>query len=132
MITVNNNDNNNVNELLFPVQSTEGYNFIVPQYEYLKLKPSINSSKTFSELLFYRDIILSDRKRMSRELKRGYKPLRVLEENDLLLWFVRKELFKETVAVDIRERIDFTYEDRLILAGVMDEQTNKILSKGLQ
>ncbi|WP_144466094.1 hypothetical protein [Bacillus nitratireducens] len=132
MITVNNNDNNNVNELLFPVQSTEGYNFIVPQYEYLKLKPSINSSKTFSELLFYRDIILSDRKRMSRELKRGYKPLRVLEENDLLLWFVRKELFKETVAVDIRERIDFTYEDRLILAGVMDEQTSKILSKGLQ
>lgn len=65
---------------LHEVKTLEGFSFIVSTYELRNLSPWIQPTEhSFDDLLFYRKLILCERKSMKRQLKRGYKPIKTLQ-----------------------------------------------------
>lgn len=112
--------------VLHEVKTSEGFTFIVSTYELRNLSPWIKPSEhSFDDLLFYRKLILADRKSLKRQLKRGYKPIRVLNESDRFVWFISEDLFRSPVAFSLEDRnlkFEISEEDRNILKGEITER----------
>ncbi|OXC00148.1 hypothetical protein FHE73_23310 [Bacillus thuringiensis] len=122
-----------MNDSLHEVKTSEGFTFIVSTYELLNLSPWIQPSEhSFDDLIFYGKLILADRKSLKRQLKRKYKPIRVLNESDRFVWFISEDLFRSPVAFSLEDRnskFEISEEDRDILKGLMtDKLARQLLS----
>ncbi|MFT0602580.1 hypothetical protein ACMHYP_17305 [Bacillus cereus] len=115
-----------MNDSLHEVKTLEGFSFIVSTYELLNLTPWIQSSQhSFDDLIFYGKLILAERKSLKRQLKRKYKPIRVLDESDRFVWFISEDLFRSPVAFSLEDRnlkFEISEEDRNILKGNLTER----------
>ncbi|HDR7286946.1 MULTISPECIES: hypothetical protein [Bacillus cereus group] len=122
-------------ETLHQVKATDGASFILSDGEVLSIlnrmqfpyvKPSIES------LLTHKNLILVPRYRMTKNLKK-YHPLQVLRETDSYVFMCEKELFRETVAHEIKEAHTRHFLDELdeeILQGrLTDKRRNTYLLK---
>ncbi|HDR7285540.1 hypothetical protein SIL04_10055 [Bacillus cereus group sp. BfR-BA-00331] len=120
MMTLN---GKSMKDSLHGVKTSEGFSFIVSTHELRNLSPWIKPSEHSSDdLLFYRKLILADRKSLKRQLKRGYKPIKVLDESDRFVWFIIEELFNSPVTLALEDRtlkFEISDEDRDILKGNM-------------
>lgn len=138
-----------MSDLLHMIKAVDGTDFIVSHSEVVSLLKRLHlsgvetlegASPSIESLNFYDDLILVPRHKLDRFRKR-YKTLQVLRETDKYVWLCRKEIFKETVEYEPSlynhdgsyglGKHAFTYEDRLILAGVMSEKLDRQLSKGM-
>lgn len=115
-----------MNDSLHKVKSSEGFPFIVSLHELRNLSPWIKPSEhSFDDLLFYRKLILADRKSLKRQLKRGYKPIKTLQESDHFLWFILEDLFHSPVTSALEDRnlkFEISEEDQNILKGEITER----------
>lgn len=96
------------------------FSFIVSHSEADSLRKRITlTNKSFDELTLSNDVILIERKKLNKLIRKGYKPLQVLQESDHYIWMCRKEIFKETVAYEPRKRDNTLIDDldREILEG---------------
>ncbi|EOP08530.1 hypothetical protein ICS_04041 [Bacillus cereus BAG2O-3] len=114
------------NDYLHEVKTPEGFSFIVSTHELLNLTPWIQPSQhSFDDLIFYGKLILAERKSLKRQLKRKYKPIRVLNESDRFVWFISEDLFRSPVAFSLEDRnlkFKISEEDRNILKGEITER----------
>lgn len=114
------------NDSLHEVKTCEGFLFIVSNHELRNLSSWIQPSEhSFDDLIFYGKLILADRKSLKRQLKRKYKPIRVLNESDRFMWFVSEDLFRSPVAFSLEDRnlkFEISEEDRDILKGLMADK----------
>lgn len=117
---------------LHEVKTLEGFSFIVSTYELRNLSPWIQPTEhSFDDLLFYRKLILCERKSMKRQLKRGYKPIKTLQESDHFIWCISEDLFHSPVNFREERGLNFeiSEEDRDILKGLMtDKLARQLLS----
>ncbi|WP_088350347.1 hypothetical protein [Bacillus cereus] len=121
-----------MSDSLHEVKTSKGFSFIVSTHELRNLSSWIQPSEhSFDDLIFYGKLILADRKSLKRQLKRGYKPIRVLNESDRFVWFINKELFNSpvTCASEDRMKFEISEADRDILKGNMtDRLARQLLS----
>ena len=114
------------NDYLHEVKTPEGFSFIVSTHELLNLTPWIQHSQhSFDDLIFYGKLILAERKSLKRQLKRKYKPIRVLNESDRFVWFILEDLFRSPVAFSLEDRnlkFKISEEDRNILKGDLTDR----------
>ncbi len=113
------------NDSLHQIKTLEGFSFIVSTHELRNLSPWIKPSEhSFDDLIFYRKLILCERKSLKRQLKRGYKPIKVLNESEHFVWFINKELFNSpvTCASEDRMKFEISEADRDILKGNMRDR----------
>lgn len=119
-------NNKTANDSLHEVKTPEGFSFIVSTHELLNLTPWIQPSQhSFDDLIFYGKLILAERKSLKRQLKRKYKPIRVLNESDRFVWFISEDLFRSPVAFSLEDRnlkFEISEEDRNILKGEITER----------
>jgi hypothetical protein len=112
--------------VLHEVKTPEGFSFIVSTHELRNLSSWIQSSEhSFDDLIFYGKLILADRKSLKRQLKRKYKPIRVLNESDRFVWFISEDLFRSPVVFSLEDRnlkFEISEEDRDILKGEITER----------
>ncbi|KXY31200.1 hypothetical protein AT268_17680 [Bacillus cereus] len=111
-----------MNDSLHEVKTSKGFSFIVSTYELRNLSPWVKPSEhSFDDLLFYRKLILCERKSMKRQLKRGYKPIKTLQESDHFIWCISEDLFHSPVIFREERGLNFeiSEEDRDILKGNM-------------
>ncbi|EJV58312.1 hypothetical protein IEO_04547 [Bacillus wiedmannii] len=120
-----------LNDSLHQIKSSEGFSFIVSTHELRNLSPWINTPEpNFNDLLFYRKLILADRKSLKRQLKRKYKPIKTLQESDHFIWLISEELFRSPVAFSLEDRnfkFEISEEDRDILRGEITERLTRQL-----
>lgn len=110
---------------LHQIKTLEGFSFIVSTHELRNLSPWIKPSEhSFDDLLFYRKLILCERKSLKRQLKRGYKPIKVLNESEHFVWLINNELFNSpvTCASEDRMKFEISEADRDILKGIMTDR----------
>ncbi|MEB8650995.1 hypothetical protein P4G96_19465 [Bacillus cereus] len=94
-----------INDSLHEVKTSEGFSFIVSTHELRNLSSWIQPSEhSFDDLIFYGKLILADRKSLKRQLKRNYKPIRILNESDRFVWFISEDLFRSPVAFSLEDR----------------------------
>ncbi|TKH97710.1 hypothetical protein FC693_13370 [Bacillus cereus] len=122
-----------MNDSLHGVKSSMGFSFIVSTHELRNLSPWIQPSEhSFDDLLFYGKLILADRKSLKRQLKRGYKPIKTLQESDHFVWLISEDLFHSPVTSALEDRnlkFEISEEDRDILKGLMtDKLARQLLS----
>ncbi|HFK1754361.1 TPA: hypothetical protein ACGXP3_004845 [Bacillus cereus] len=121
-----------INDSLHEVKTPEGFSFIVSTHELRNLSSWIQSSDhSFDDLIFYGKLILADRKSLKRQLKRKYKPIRVLNESDRFVWFISEDLFRSPITFREEKGLNFeiSEEDRNILKGLMtDKLARQLLS----
>ncbi|EPY7709882.1 hypothetical protein ACN1JM_001978 [Bacillus pacificus] len=114
------------NDSLHEVKTPEGFSFIVSNNELRNLTPWIQPSQhSFDDLIFYGKLILAERKSLKRQLKRKYKPIRVLNESDRFVWFISEGLFRSPVAFSLEDRnlkFEISEEDRDILKGEITDR----------
>lgn len=114
------------NDSLHEVKTPEGFSFIVSNNELRNLTPWIQPSQhSFDDLIFYGKLILAERKSLKRQLKRKYKPIRVLNESDRFVWFILEDLFRSPVAFSLEDRnlkFEISEEDRDILKGEITDR----------
>lgn len=113
------------NDSLHQIKTLEGFPFIVSTHELRNLSPWIKPSEhSFDDLIFYRKLILCERKSLKRQLKRGYKPIKVLNESEHFVWFINNELFNSpvTCASEDRMKFEISEADRDILKGIMADK----------
>ncbi|PFW56429.1 hypothetical protein COL13_14760 [Bacillus cereus] len=114
------------NDSIHEVKTPEGFSFIVSTHELLNLSPWIKPFEhSFDDLIFYRKLILAERKSLKRQLKRKYKPIKTLQESDHFIWFINEELFNSPVAFSLEDRnlrFEISEEDRDILKGNLTER----------
>ncbi|PGZ58537.1 hypothetical protein COE58_22810 [Bacillus cereus] len=114
------------NDSLHEVKTPEGFSFIVSNNELLNLSPWIHPSEhSFDDLIFYGKLILAERKSLKRQLKRKYKPIKVLNESDRFVWFISEDLFHSPVTFSLEDRnlnFEISEEDRDILKGNLTER----------
>ncbi|MCC2378113.1 hypothetical protein MNO09_04910 [Bacillus sp. N5-665] len=119
-------NNKTTNDSLHEVKSLEGFAFIVSNHELRNLSSWIKPSEhSFDDLIFYGKLILAERKSLKRQLKRKYKPIKVLEESDRFIWFISEDLFRSPVAFSLEDRnlrFEISEEDRDILRGEMTDR----------
>ncbi|TKA07301.1 hypothetical protein FA950_03095 [Bacillus thuringiensis] len=115
-----------INDSLHEVKTSEGFSFIVSTHELRNLSSWIQPSEhSFDDLIFYGKLILADRKSLKRQLKRNYKPIRILNESDRFVWFISEDLFRSPVAFSLEDRnlkFEISEEDRNILKGEITER----------
>lgn len=110
---------------LHEVKTSKGFSFIVSTHELRNLSPWIQlSGHSFDDLIFYKKLILCERKSLKRQLKRGYKPIKVLNESEHFVWFINNELFNSpvTCASEDRMKFEISEADRDILKGIMTDR----------
>ncbi|PFF47760.1 hypothetical protein CN335_01235 [Bacillus thuringiensis] len=120
------------NDSLHQIKTLEGFSFIVSTHELRNLSPWIQPSEhSFDDLLFYRKLILCERKSLKRQLKRGYKPIKTLQESDHFIWCISEDLFHSPVIFREERGLNFEISegDRDILKGLMtDKLARQLLS----
>ncbi|MFI8709809.1 hypothetical protein ACIGHG_22775 [Bacillus sp. NPDC077411] len=125
-------DTFNQEDKIHNIKSTAGYNFIVSNYEAKRILNRIQHTKySLESLCGYGDVVLISRIELAKYVKKGYKSLQVLDQNDRFLWMCRAEHFKETVvnSVNLEGLAHIKDIDRDILKGQMTMKLARQLLK---